>query len=1245
MSQRPPSPTKFSTQATDSPSKLAVPSRRQRNQPASRVDDIEFVTEISTSLLLQVRQLQGVLAERDEASKTLNLEKSQLELDVENLTDRLKTLDESEQRYKDENWSLETRTHELLAASSESASKAQRLQQALAVTTAERTAAQRELDDVKQAHGKLSDDYHSFRKAHDSEAGALRKTILGMEKERDMLHRKVIELTSQNQDLAKAVAEKVRAESTLAVAQAGSDPEDLLQDRSDTDHSPPPSPSKGAARNSVLESETLKSSLHHAHRMIQNLKSSIHREKSEKLELKRILQESRDELEARQAQSGAVGTAKRSRTKPQTDFPKRTLKLHQLGADRQTRIDMQIEDPEWEAHDGGASPTRASIIESLGNVPPQTEISDANQIATETEDAFETANEHETGTETEAFQTGNESLAGESSGDLTETESATIGNGKIRQRKNSPFAPIKRSSFISTASTSDDEQYREAKTPVQQPMKYRMRLGKGSRRSKIGSEEPSSSPATLKDSPASFVSNRGPKGQSLFAELGELERRQSDDDDIVADSRSQSCEDVVTGESATHSDSTVDSGMMTDPWIPSSATPNQTVSTDEQAFRHSGTLIMVPTESRTDDMQQVPVEASQSSYCHPSTTQHTYVKGQIGVVDGQSRLSFSPISILETIVPSGAPEIRETPLSRPLTAIHDEFKFTSSEQDKTESPIRVGGLGSVLGWAIGKKSHDPSDGVEDTASERRHGTVRIPETKRTFEEVSPNSMHEAPRSNDMSGKPTGLEKTDRASQTTLSSSHIDNLLLARNAAGYTVGHPSIANVGPKPEAISISPVSSQPSFVLSTAPNIGRESTLTARTVKRLGSVSSVRLSSSEIPPLPADHRQAIAAAQQAPPRDKNEVKTEGSMEPPIAPASAYRLTAKRPQTPNDPIPQTPTSATPRAKYSAARSSRSRRSSVSSFESELDARFNIRADGLPVPQGFDNNTDPRMIQAITQTMIGEYLWKYTRKAGRGEMSDKRHRRFFWVHPYTRTLYWSDQDPSTAGRIQLKAKSVAIEAVRVVVDDNPMPPGLHRKSLIVITPGRDIKFTASTGQRHETWFNALSYLLLRSGPDASDHNHITPEDVAEFNPGFVRPTGSRVSLSSYHSRTNTTRQSVISNRSASPTKNYARRIPPTPHATSSRFSQANHASIGSRISSYWRPTRTPTTNTMQGTTNSSTGSIYNANMVNDSAEDLRQVLEREEQESDKVENVRACCDGRPLRSAFFCYNNTDVFFIT
>lgn len=66
-------------------------------------------------------------------------------------------------------------------------------------------------------------------------------------------------------------------------------------------------------------------------------------------------------------------------------------------------------------------------------------------------------------------------------------------------------------------------------------------------------------------------------------------------------------------------------------------------------------------------------------------------------------------------------------------------------------------------------------------------------------------------------------------------------------------------------------------------------------------------------------------------------------------------------------------------------------------------------------------TDPTMINLITQTMIGDWLYKYTRKAVGGGLSEKSHKRYFWIHPYTRTLYWSVTAPGLNGN-EAKAKS-------------------------------------------------------------------------------------------------------------------------------------------------------------------------------------------------------------------------------
>ncbi|KAF4963911.1 hypothetical protein FSARC_8117 [Fusarium sarcochroum] len=403
--------------------------------------------------------------------------------------------------------------------------------------------------------------------------------------------------------------------------------------------------------------------------------------------------------------------------------------------------------------------------------------------------------------------------------------------------------------------------------------------------------------------------------------------------------------------------------------------------------------------------------------------------------------------------------------------------------------------------------------------------------------------------------------------------------------------------------------------------------------IRRPGSSRSGRASIQDAPPLPENHRQVIEAA-----RTGSSHGTQGNMGPPLWPASALK---QRPTTPGRRAPS-PSSArgtlTPRAvrngggygelgRQSPAKlTDVSRKSSVSSFASELDSRFNMRPGEMMDAAGFGPNTDPRMIQAITQTMIGEYLWKYTRKTGRGEMSENRHRRYFWVHPYTRTLYWSDRDPSSAGRAELKAKSVPIEAVRVVTDDNPNPPGLHRKSLVIISPGRTVKFTCTTGQRHETWFNALSYLLLRTNNEQANVEDIaenfTREDVDEFNPQFgqraangTRP-GAPASLSSYNSRTT---------RNESPAVGMSMNIPTlTPKAQPQR-----PTGTLSKLSGYWKGSQ------LSGTFSSRRGrgasaqnvNIYEASEAHDSAEDVREIIERQDREADRLENVRACCDGK------------------
>lgn len=178
-----------------------------------------------------------------------------------------------------------------------------------------------------------------------------------------------------------------------------------------------------------------------------------------------------------------------------------------------------------------------------------------------------------------------------------------------------------------------------------------------------------------------------------------------------------------------------------------------------------------------------------------------------------------------------------------------------------------------------------------------------------------------------------------------------------------------------------------------------------------------------------------------------------------------------------------------------------------------DMTINARALNGPArrgvhPKGFDaETTDPKVIQAITQTMIGEYLFKYTRKTmGRAGHSDKRHRRYFWVHPYTKMLYWTIADPGGAQMAEGVSKSACIEEITVVEDLNPAPPGLHHSSILIQTAARELKLTAKNKERHEVWLNALGYLVNRN----NEHKATADATLAAGDAASTRRPRSRAS---------------------------------------------------------------------------------------------------------------------------------------
>lgn len=167
--------------------------------------------------------------------------------------------------------------------------------------------------------------------------------------------------------------------------------------------------------------------------------------------------------------------------------------------------------------------------------------------------------------------------------------------------------------------------------------------------------------------------------------------------------------------------------------------------------------------------------------------------------------------------------------------------------------------------------------------------------------------------------------------------------------------------------------------------------------------------------------------------------------------------------------------------YSSVRRRPSETSSVSTTTTTTGQNGQSYAPGSLHAPSIMQSGDASVIALITQTMIGDWLWKYTRKAVGQGLSERRHKRFFWIHPYTRTLYWSTQAPGTDSFAESKAKSAAIESVVSVQDTNPAPQpnmALPQTSLLIQTRGRQIKLTAPDASVHDAWYESLSYLLAR-----------------------------------------------------------------------------------------------------------------------------------------------------------------------
>ncbi|KAL8418881.1 hypothetical protein RB594_002183 [Gaeumannomyces avenae] len=162
-----------------------------------------------------------------------------------------------------------------------------------------------------------------------------------------------------------------------------------------------------------------------------------------------------------------------------------------------------------------------------------------------------------------------------------------------------------------------------------------------------------------------------------------------------------------------------------------------------------------------------------------------------------------------------------------------------------------------------------------------------------------------------------------------------------------------------------------------------------------------------------------------------------------------------------------------------------------------------------------------VVDAIAQTMVGEWMFKYVRRRksfgpvgesqGRDDSSNDRHRRWVWLAPYERAILWSSKQPSSGSALMGKSgRKLTIQSVLDVKDDNPPPKGANgsvfSRSILILTPQRALKFTACSSERHYLWLTALSFLAHshQAVPENLTPSSLTPKAMPDFELSQQKP---------------------------------------------------------------------------------------------------------------------------------------------
>lgn len=1093
----------------------STPTKRRSKVPNTdrRNTDIEFATEIGQGLLLEVRKMQALLQEKEEKLRTLENQKADLERAAEAMAKQMRQTEENEEKLKEETWNLELAKQELTISVTE-------LQQNLNKANAEQNRLAKqvntlrsEIEQLRDREEKLNSTIESMKSRHEQDMSSIRRHAAALQREKTDQTKKIESLTSELA-IAKAqsrITKHVTPELEPSRPNQIADPtlaESIAKSEALPDSSPPSSPEQLPARNQAMEVETLKTTLAHAHRMVSNLRSNLHKEKTEKFELKKLLAESQETIEqlqndprlwvdARPVRSSSshltsskedggrrphkASAAKRRGRKSSNAATKRVKSKNtslSLFAENESTLSYSSLSENSEEESENDIPSSPIGKKNMGFTTLSSELSQSQvvqkPIAVDAEINTDPVHIEAVPLLSETPQSSKDThpvenvvVGGLVAASIGFLVSAKQGIEIPTQTEIEPEAkPEIVEAFVQTVdaavpsvtlSTQTDE------SRLEQLIFVDTFIQTEAKPEGIESFVQTASESPKLVAEISTQTDTKPEGiEGSVQTVADLPKPvvdtsiQTEDKSECVETFVQTTADLpkTVAEISTQTDAKPEGTeilVQTMAELPKAVAEIST----QTDVKPEGTEILVQTTPETCEVlvqtEEIQVIKEQVIAVH-ADTQHDFERGDAGIQTSLIETKDAQVQCEADALheSSGLPLYLSSSQStyRPLTddEDNDSCYYDANSEVFQSKPSSRNTISSLAAYNELSPRHSWKSAVEEPIL-RKTITPRISRTESllAFKPTPIHALVDTKPASSLENEKEGLAKEKKM----FSKEETDNLIAA---------------------AVAIALAEAKENNVRDLNADHEQEED------NGFGNVV-VHISSSE-EVVSVEKRISVPEL------------TNG-------PSIVYGQEPEEHEWTEDDVPQRPSNPPPIDLLTRAMSPH-RLSTVRTTDVDGDNQLSLHKNNrsmsslssantneqiLSVTSShFDNRTtsgtDPNMISLITKTMIGDWMWKYTRKPVGGGISENRHQRYFWIHPYTRTLYWSNKSPGIDPS-QTKAKSALIENITAVPDFSTNPEGLPNVSLLIQTSHRQLKLTAPSMEKHDDWFESINHLVTRS----------------------------------------------------------------------------------------------------------------------------------------------------------------------